>query len=132
MKCLTVRQPFAALIVAGIKTIECRTWDPRIRGPILIHAGKDRLPLDPEFWPLLERVPDHLLNASGLVIGKVRVSACRRLTTSDRAAALFDPKPGSYGWLLEGAEEISFVPLRGQQKLFNVSLPSDSAPGCAI
>ena len=40
----------------------------------LIHAGKDRLPLDPEFWPLLERVPDHLLTASGLVIGKVRVS----------------------------------------------------------
>ena len=48
MKCLTVRQPFAALIVAGLKTIECRGWQPRFRGPLLIHAGLGTLPLDSE------------------------------------------------------------------------------------
>jgi hypothetical protein len=39
MKMLTVRQPWAALIVAGIKPVENRTWSTEYRGPVLIHAG---------------------------------------------------------------------------------------------
>lgn len=42
MKTLTVKQPWASLIVNGIKDIENRTWPTKYRGRILIHAGKDK------------------------------------------------------------------------------------------
>jgi ASCH domain len=40
MKALTVRQPWAAAIVAGNKVIENRSRRTAYRGPLLIHAGK--------------------------------------------------------------------------------------------
>ena len=40
MKALTVRQPFAWLIVTGEKPIEFRSWRTHHRGPLLIHAGQ--------------------------------------------------------------------------------------------
>ncbi len=40
MKCLSVCQPFAELIVQGKKTIELRKWNTKFRGEFLIHAAK--------------------------------------------------------------------------------------------
>lgn len=42
MLCLTIQQPHAELIVAGLKQIEVRTWWPRFQLPVTvaIHAGK--------------------------------------------------------------------------------------------
>lgn len=42
MKALTIRQPWASLIAAGVKTIETRSWSTRYRGPLAIHAGAHR------------------------------------------------------------------------------------------
>lgn len=39
MKAITVKQPWALLICAGIKDIENRTWKTNFRGRVLIHAG---------------------------------------------------------------------------------------------
>ena len=39
MKTLTVKQPWASLIVEGIKDIENRTWKTNFRGRMLIHAS---------------------------------------------------------------------------------------------
>jgi hypothetical protein len=39
MKALTVKQPYAYLICAGIKDIENRAWKTNFRGCVLIHAG---------------------------------------------------------------------------------------------
>lgn len=44
MKALTIRQPWAALIAAGVKTIETRSWPTKHRGPLAIHAGKAKVP----------------------------------------------------------------------------------------
>lgn len=40
MKTITVKQPWAWLIVSGVKPIENRTWQTKFRGRILIHAGQ--------------------------------------------------------------------------------------------
>lgn len=40
MKCLSVCQPFADLILSGAKTIELRGWNTRHRGDMLIHAPR--------------------------------------------------------------------------------------------
>lgn len=44
MKTLSVQQPWASLIVYGIKDVENRTWDTPYRGKILIHASSKKVP----------------------------------------------------------------------------------------
>lgn len=39
MKALTIKQPYAGLIVDGVKDIENRAWKTHFRGRIYIHAG---------------------------------------------------------------------------------------------
>jgi len=39
MKALTVKQPWASLIMGGHKRVENRTWRTHYRGPLVIHAG---------------------------------------------------------------------------------------------
>src|SRR6478672_6968545 len=74
---ISVKQPWAALIVAGLKTVEVRTWPTRRRGAVLIHAGKvadDR----PEGWDRIST--PHLREAAELrggVIGVAEIAACR-------------------------------------------------------
>src|SRR4051794_31022472 len=53
---LSLKQPWAALLVHGVKTIEVRRWPTARRGRVLIHAA--RVPDDrPEAW---SRVPEEL------------------------------------------------------------------------
>ena len=40
MLCLTIRQPWAAAVLAGLKAVENRSWSTRHRGPLLIHAAR--------------------------------------------------------------------------------------------
>jgi hypothetical protein len=39
MKILSLRQPWAHLVVSGTKDIENRTWSTNYRGPFLVHAS---------------------------------------------------------------------------------------------
>jgi hypothetical protein len=39
MKAITIRQPWAQLIVSGAKDVENRTWSTNYRGLILIHSS---------------------------------------------------------------------------------------------
>ncbi|MBW2995648.1 ASCH domain-containing protein [Candidatus Woesearchaeota archaeon] len=40
MKALSLKQPWAELVLQGRKTIETRTWNTKFRGEFLIHASK--------------------------------------------------------------------------------------------
>jgi hypothetical protein len=40
MKCLSIKQPWANLIISGIKSIEIRTWKTSYKGQLFIHTGK--------------------------------------------------------------------------------------------
>lgn len=40
MKALTIKEPWATLIIDGYKEYEFRSWKTNYRGKILIHAGK--------------------------------------------------------------------------------------------
>ena len=63
---LSIRQPYAWLLVNGIKDVENRSWnppDPIIGKRIYIHAGKAKVSKDDfEFWS------DLALNEWGLKI----------------------------------------------------------------
>jgi hypothetical protein len=53
MKTLSVKQPHATLICAGIKRVENRTWTTDYRGRLLIHASGDN-----NAYPDLDCLPD--------------------------------------------------------------------------
>lgn len=39
MKCISLHQPWASLVVYGKKRVETRSWPTTYRGPLLIHAS---------------------------------------------------------------------------------------------
>jgi hypothetical protein len=123
MKAISVRQPWAWLIVNGQKTIENRTWRTNIRGPVLIHASQT---LDHEAWQDFvkrqarrnEPVPDEASHTGGIV-GIVEIVDCvddpSRLDEAD--AEWFE---GPYGFLLRNARPLPFQPIKGKLNFFDV------------
>ena len=126
---LSIKQPWAALIVAGRKTLEIRTWGTRFRGPVLIHAGK--IPDDrPEAWAWIDAAA--LAEAAeylGGIIGEARLCGCRMYRTKTGFAAdarhhlndasWFQP-PVMFGFEFRDARPLPFHPAKGQMKFFDV------------
>jgi hypothetical protein len=112
VRCLSVRQPWASLIVAGIKDVENRTWSTPHRGAILIHASQ-RPDLDADTRGRFTRAEIAALPRGG-VVGLVTLVDC--VTTS--SSPWFD---GPVGWLLRDAQTLPFYPCRGSLSLFDVT-----------
>ena len=126
---LSLRQPWATLLVHGRKMIEIRSWSTSHRGKLLIHAAK--LPdTRREAW---KHVPADLLEASELrggIIGSVELTGVceyrtKEMFTLDRRLHLNDPawfrQPKMYGLVVTRAKSLPFRAMNGQVKLFTVS-----------
>src|SRR5262245_30986421 len=86
MFALSLKQPWAALLAHGRKTIEVRKWATGHRGRILIHAANVPDPR-PEAWRL---VPPELLPTAELqggIIGAGDLLGCLVYRSRDRFAA---------------------------------------------
>lgn len=71
MKVLTIKEPWATLIIDGYKKYEFRSWKTNYRGKILIHAG---MSLEKD---MLERFKDYNLECSkGAIIGEAELVDC--------------------------------------------------------
>lgn len=110
---LSVRQPWAWLIVNGHKDIENRTWKTAHRGQVLIHAGKE-----PAATPKIINgvlVPEMFHYRTGGIVGMVEITEC---VTSSKSKWF----EGPYGFVLTAAKAIPFIPLRGRLGFFQVDL----------
>jgi ASCH domain len=85
---LTVRQPWAELIVSGIKDVENRSWSTSYRGRLWIHASVSRVDREPEYVRVIERAP------RGAIVGHVDLVDVVTDAPSKWAA------PGKCHWLL--------------------------------
>ena len=97
MKALTVRQPWASLIVAGIKDVENRSRRTHYRGRLGIHAG---LAIDEEGLRRYKRYLDFDL-PRGALIGSVLLVDCVENSKSRWAV------PGYFHWVLADAKEFA-------------------------
>lgn len=71
MKALTIKQPWASLIIEGYKKYEFRSWKTNYRGKILIHAG---LTLERD---MKERFKEYSLDYKcGYIIGEAEIVDC--------------------------------------------------------
>lgn len=57
MKALTLHEPYASLIAAGIKTIETRGWSTKYRGPLAIHAAARKFGFTSDYSEVLRSMP---------------------------------------------------------------------------
>ncbi|MFF0015198.1 hypothetical protein [Streptomyces sp. NPDC005374] len=110
VRALTIRQPWAALIAAGRKPVENRSWavPAGFTGPLLIHAGtKD----DADGWAVpgvreaLEAAPD---SGRGLVYGAI-IAVVDRVTCHRDEGCCADRwgEHGAWHWVLEGVTALA-------------------------
>lgn len=138
MKALSIKQPWASLIMAGRKEIEVRTWKTDYRGPLIIHAGKkiDREAMD--FFRGLNPVFDNRLGPPckiirnlefpmGCILGKVNLmEICLMLPNAWRRWRPLHCIPDPYHtlyhawWISNPIKLKNPIPCKGQLGLFNI------------
>lgn len=129
MKALSLRQPWAWLVVHGGKHVENRGWNTKFRGDFLIHAAKGMTveEYDSAFLfaqdvytrlgrsVVLPPIPEL---ARGGIIGRAR------LVDVVPPCADACPHPwhmaGQYGFLLEDVRPLPFIPWRGSLNFFEI------------
>ena len=124
-KCLSLKQPYAELIVSGKKTIELRTWNTKFRGEFLIQASKA---VNKEACERNKIDPKSLI--TGAIIGKatlydVKTYVSKNSFLRDKNKHFADPNSTNYkyGFLLKYAQRFrKSIPLLGKLGFFNVEL----------
>jgi ASCH domain len=103
MRALSVRQPWAELIIRGHKSIDVRHRRIKIRGPVYIYAGLNRIDPAEEARIAAEFGIDVDALPRGVLIGSVSIAGCRPLRATDSKAACFRIKKtaGLYAWRYE-------------------------------
>lgn len=142
MKVLSVQQPWASLIVAGIKDVENRTWKPQtMPGRILIHASKKcslrTVGNEPLEWvqeilneQLFGNLPDFPDMPDGAIIGYATVAAVDQDNAGSAWASGDSNEDGLYYWHLKDAfvfdEPITGV--KGKLHLWDYDLDENNLP----
>lgn len=142
MKVLSVQQPWASLIVAGIKTVENRTWQPKLMpGRILIHASKKTslraMGNEPLEW--VQEILNHQTYGNfadfpklpdGAIVGYVTVEKIDHDNANSVWAAGDNNDPNLFYWHLTDAfvfdEPITGV--KGKLHLWDYDLDEDNLP----
>lgn len=126
MKAISIRQPWAWMILHAGKDIENRDWPTSFRGEVLIHAGKGMtqdeyeeclttaksISLDHPFPPELV-LPEFDKLPRGGIVGMAEIVDC----VEDSASPWFF---GRYGFVLRNAKALPFRPFKGALGFFDV------------
>jgi len=128
LKCLSISQPFADLIISGKKSIELRNWNTKFRGEFLIHAPIKIRKEDYERLKIKIKLP------TGMIVGKATLYDVKRYhsqkeLTADKqfhyAFAKFPDK--KYGFMLKNPKSFRIpIPWKGKLGLFDVEIPKNT------
>lgn len=123
IKALSVKQPWASLIVYGFKKIETRTWKTERRGPLLIVSSKK--PDELGFHYVRASYPDLLTNIKisyGQAIGLVDLIDIEKLRPEEQDKYLCPYDPRLYGWRFENPIVINPFPVKGKLQIYDVNI----------
>lgn len=122
MKAISIRQPWAWLIVNGHKDIENRSWPTARRGTVLVHASKGMTRDEYDDVEEMLRFTDGLKHITlprfeaierGGIVGMMTITGC---VTASESPWFFGPQ----GFKLAEAEPLPFTPFKGALGFFNV------------
>lgn len=134
MKCLSVSQPFADLIVTGKKTIELRKWNTNLRGEFLIHSP---LKVRKEECKRL-KISKKMI--TGAIVGKAEIVDVKKYNfpqevKMDQKFHLTSKKfhDRKYGFILKNSKQFRIpIPYKGQLGFFDVTLPKSHTANTEI
>lgn len=123
MKAITIKQPFASLIIEGYKEYEFRTWRTKFRGDILIHAGKgvDKKAME-KYKHLVSDCP------SGCMLGIVKITDCIKIDDEAREMLkdniVYDNVVNNkdwdgFGFKIESIRKVENTPANGKLSLWD-------------
>lgn len=118
MKALSLKQPWAELVINGKKTIEMRKWNTKFRGDFLIHASK--VPDDAAMKKFgFKELP------LGKIIGKAKLIDIKKYESDedfnkDKSKHLATKEFGNYGFILKDIKKFKkSIPAKGSLNFWN-------------
>lgn len=120
MKALSLKQPYAELILQGRKKIELRKWNTSFRGEFLIHASKV-----PDFKAMqnfgFKELP------LGCIVGKAILNDVKSYKTDDefdkdKNFHLASKEWGNYGFILKNVRRLNPIPFKGSLNFWNCNI----------
>ena len=129
MKVLTIKEPWATLIIEGYKKYEFRSWKTKYRGKILIHAG---MSIEKD---MLERFKEYNLDYSkGAIIGEAEIVDCilvdeefnEKLRKINKTVYGKSNHVETYAWKLENVIKYEKpIYIKGQLGLWNYNVENE-------
>ena len=126
MKVLSLKQPWAELVLNGRKKIEIRKWNTSFRGEFLIHSSKN-----PDFSNMkkfgfkIGELP------CGFIIGKARLVNVKHYNSEeehnkDKDLHLASSMGGDYGFVLQDAERIKLIQAKGKLNFWKFDMKEEN------
>jgi hypothetical protein len=125
MKCLSICQPFAELVIQNKKTIELRKWNTNFRGEFLVHAPIKIRKEEIKKMRIKEKL------TTGAIIGKAELYDVKKYESIEEiqndknkhfSTRNFQEK--TFGFILKNSKPLRIpIPWKGQLGFFNVDLP---------
>ncbi len=123
MKALSLKQPFAELILQGKKKIEIRKWNTKFRGEFLIHASKipDKKAMEKFNFKNLPL---------GEILGKATLVNVKKYSSQeefgkDYEKHLATSEYGNCGFVLDKVQRIEPIECNGALGFWDFSYPKD-------
>jgi len=120
MKALSLKQPYAELILQGRKTIELRNWNTKFRGIFLIHASKTIDNQAMEHFGLSNLPTGAIVGQAELIDVKHYISSKEHVKDKDKHLA--SEVWGNYGFVLKYAKRLPITSCKGKLNFFTVDL----------
>lgn len=122
MKVLSIREPYASLILSGVKKIETRSWKTNYRGELYIHASLGKSSPSPEVMKLvLYTNPGYILCKAMLVdcvyMTKEYVEQMKKDNPTEYLCG--DYQEGRYAWVLDDVEPVEPILVKGHLGIWN-------------
>jgi hypothetical protein len=122
MKALSLKQPWAGLVMTGQKTIETRKWKTNYRGDIIICSS-----MNIDYFKMNEfsRGKSQLsyYYTLGCALGIVELYDIVPMVTEHEGNACCKVYPGAYAWLLKNIRKFRLPHhIKGQLSLFELDI----------
>lgn len=125
MKVLSIKEPWASLIMNGTKKIETRSWKTKYRGEIYIHASLSKAKITkPEVYELIK----DMNFKCGYIICKCNLVDCIYMTdeyVNDMKTNHYEEyicghyEVGRCAWIVEDVKVIEPIEAKGKLGLWN-------------
>ena len=117
MKVLSLKQPWAELVLQGRKTIEIRKWNTHFRGKFLIHSSKT-----PDTEAIKRFGFSNL--PCGFILGEAELVDVKMYKDSaefekDRHLHLATAEFGNHGFVLKNVKRMKPIPAKGKLNLWD-------------